>query len=285
MSITAEDVDFHYGLTVPREQMEARTIYLDGVVRGPVIDTERASYSFDHHGECVRLVTQATCQQVRTALELGLDSSGFRVVLNDLDADSSLALWLLRHPDRSTDDRMAALVDEVAFIDAHGPVREIPPLMKALEHSPEDTQDLDTLWEDQQTIDAWYRDGDSALPASQESRFVSGVGLRRDGTVEQFGDIAGFGELYDRGFVAGLLCPEAPGGTIGYIVGKRSEFVDFDVPAFLREMNTREQGWGGASTIGGAPRQPDGRRSEVSVHEVAKVFNQVASRRQPTAKR
>ncbi|MCE5247684.1 MAG: hypothetical protein ABFD84_13615 [Candidatus Polarisedimenticolia bacterium] len=107
------------------DALPPRTIALDGAVAGPRIDAERERYSFDHHASCVRLATAATCRQVLDALLLGLDPSAFTVLLNDVDADSALAAWLLARRDVALAAdalrRTRAVVAAVAEADAHGP--------------------------------------------------------------------------------------------------------------------------------------------------------------------
>lgn len=278
MTVKREQVEFRYGDTVARDAMRSNTIYLDGVVRGPVIDSRRNAYSFDHHGDCVRMATLATCQQVRTALELGLDPAGMVVVLNDLDADASLSLWLLRHPERATEAEIAELVEQVGFIDAHGPVRTVPELMDALEHPSRETQTVEMLWDDQALIDAWYEEGESALPEPDDAPKIDGFGVTPEGRVEHVDAVIGISEVYAQGYVAGVLCPPGTEGSTGYFVAKRSDFVPFEVGEFLEAMNEREEGWGGGSTVGGAPRRADGRRSELSAEVVREVLEEVASK-------
>ena len=81
------------------------------------------------------------------------------------------------------------------------------------------------------------------------------------------------------------MAQPAPHGTTAYTVGKRSEFVAFDVPAFLAACNAREPGWGGGSTIGGAPRNSDGSRSRMSMEEVGRILVEIsaAGLREPAA--
>jgi len=87
-------------------------------------------------------------------------------------------------------------------------------------------------------------------------------------------------------------------GTHGYTVAKRSEFVKcFPVPRILAALNAREPGWGGGSTVGGAPRHSDGSRSRLipaAVFEtveavvrasVAEAAEQLAQRPQLTSTR
>ena len=57
-----------------------------------------------------------------------------------------------------------------------------------------------------------------------------------------------------------FLCPEGHDDSTGIAFAKRSEFGSYDKRAFLERMNDIEEGWGGGSTIGGAPRGPGGRR-------------------------
>ena len=107
------------------DELPPRTIALDGAVAGPRIDAEGKRYSFDHHASCVRLATAATCRQVLDALLLGLAPSEFTVLLNDVDADSALAAWLLARRDVALAadalPRTRAVVAAVAEADAHGP--------------------------------------------------------------------------------------------------------------------------------------------------------------------
>lgn len=277
--VRRDDVRFEYGLTVSRNEMEGMTIYLDGVVPGPVIDSERKSYSFDHHGECLRLVTLATCEQVRLALELGMNPKGFRVVINDLDADASVSLWLLRYPERAQEQRVVEMVEAIGFVDAHGPVRTPTRLHRALSHYGNNEQTSEMLWEDQALIEKWYDEGDSALKSleklARKEVPAAAFGIDQDGKWSEFEEVQSFAELYERKIIAAVIAAAAPEETVAYTVAKRSEFVDYDIGAFLREMNEQEKGWGGGSTIGGAPRREGGRRSELSCELVKEIFARI----------
>jgi len=113
ISILSTTISFEYGVTTPTAEMAANTIYIDGAVQGPVIDNDRRSYSFDHHTGCIRAFTLASCQQVAQALELGWDPRGLEVVVNDLDADTMVSVWLILHPERVREDRVRELVNRV----------------------------------------------------------------------------------------------------------------------------------------------------------------------------
>ncbi len=211
------------------------------------------------------------------ALDLGLDASGFQIVLNDLDADGSLSLWLLRNPEKANDPRVRAVVEHIGYVDAHGPVRAPAKLHKSLSRNPCVPQTIEMLWEDQSKIDAWYEGGDEALPEPFGFPPCQAFGLTQEGELVEFDSAADFAEVYGAGCIAAVLVPEGPEGTKGYTIGKRSDFVGYDVQAFLASMNEVEPGWGGGSTIGGAPRLDGGLRSSLPLEDVKAAFLRVAN--------
>ena len=74
------------------------TIYLDGVAQtGPLLDNAHQIYNFDHHEGCVRSFTLSTCEQVLLMVKKGLDlrSRDWKIIANDPDLDTVLAIWLL----------------------------------------------------------------------------------------------------------------------------------------------------------------------------------------------
>jgi hypothetical protein len=277
-SAAINNVVFKYGKTVEDEQnMQPNTIYIDGSFRGPAIRNDIRTYSFDHHAGCSRFATLATCEQVLLAMDLGLDVSGMTVVMNDLDADSSLSLWLLRNPDKAQTPKVRAIVKEIGFVDAHGPVRAPAKLHKSLSRNPRVPQNVKMLWEDQGKIDTWYEEGEEALPKPFSLPPAPAFGLTQKGELVELESAADFAEVYAAGCVVAMMVPEGPEGTKGYTIGKRSDFVSYNVQAFLDRMNELEEGWGGGSTIGGAPRLDGGKRSDLPVEEVMQVFLEVAN--------
>ena len=71
-------------------------------------------------------------------------------------------------------------------------------------------------------------------------------------------------DLYERGIERVVTCRQQSDGSFAYTLARKSDFIDyFDVPTLLAELNAIEPGWGGASTIGGAPRNADGSRSRL----------------------
>lgn len=100
-------------------ELQAKTIALDGAVEGPHLDAENEIFSFDHHGNCIRGVTLATCEQVRDFLLLGLDVSGYTILLNDIDLDSALSAWLLTYPERVNEPIVDKLITSAGRQDSH----------------------------------------------------------------------------------------------------------------------------------------------------------------------
>jgi hypothetical protein len=75
--------------------------------------------------------------------------------------------------------------------------------------------------------------------------------------------------LFRDGHTRVVLYRQLPDGTYGYTVAKRSEFVKFfPVVEILQTLGKIEPGWGGGSTIGGAPRNADGSRSKLRPEQV-----------------
>lgn len=100
-------------------ELSPRTIALDGAVEGPYLDAENEIFSFDHHGDCIRGVTLSTCEQVRDFILLGLDVTGYTVLLNDIDLDSALSAWLLEYPNRVSEPIIEKLVYSAGRQDVH----------------------------------------------------------------------------------------------------------------------------------------------------------------------
>jgi hypothetical protein len=270
---------FEYGRVWQLQELPTRSIALDGAVRGPIVDAAHERYSFDHHGGCVRHATLACCEQVHDALLVGLEPRGFTAYLNAVDADSALGLWLLLHPEALLADdssRVTELVRALGRFDALGPALGEPPaLMTLLEPPPGEAQTRATVERALALIDAWHR-GDELpplpTPETTEALWIEENELRR-------GEVAGgFRGLYERARFGVLLRP-ALGGTRDYTIGKASEMVDFDVRRFLARCQELEPGWGGGSTIGGAPRNPDGSRSRLEVEQVGALLLEVARSR------
>lgn len=267
------EVVYEYGRTWRLEELPERSIALDGSVQGPAIDNPGRRYSFDHHAGCVRHSTLATTEQVLEALILGFDPKGFTVYVNDPDGDTTFSLWLLLHPERATEAKVQAMASAIGRIDAQGPSRgAVEKLHRCLSHGPKEEKTLELLQGDLQKVEAWYEGGDHALPQPFELPPAPAYVLDlATGEAKELGLVDDFVQAYAVGTVA-LLATEMKDGSVGYTIGKKSEFVDYDVSGVLKALNELEPGWGGGSTIGGAPRNPDGSRSWLTPEQVLEVM-------------
>ena len=105
------------------------TIYLDGAAEGgPFLDVEKAVFNLNHHEDCVRPFTLATCEQAMVVIRKGLDlqSRDWTIYANDPDLDTVLAIWVLLNHLRLNDidqeirRKVLPLVRLEGAIDAHG---------------------------------------------------------------------------------------------------------------------------------------------------------------------
>jgi hypothetical protein len=106
-----------------------RVILLDGAGQfAPVMDSKPQFYNLDHHQDCLRAFTLATCEQalVLIAKGLQLDQGDWSVYANEPDLDTLFALWVLLNyrrllalaPERR--DIIAPLLRLEGAIDANG---------------------------------------------------------------------------------------------------------------------------------------------------------------------
>lgn len=266
-------INFVFGQTLAFDSLAPNTIALDGTVQGPQIDATGRRFSFDHHAGCIRLVTLATCQQVATALTLGMVvDEETTILINDLDADTVLAVWLLLHPERVGEARVKELVERIGLTDAHGPIcpphaihRELAPV-----YGSKEPQTLEMLGGFLAKVSA-YADGTWQEPAARPERKSDGFGWSPARGWEVVTSTTGFEQVYKMGHLVAILYTEAPNGTVMYTLGKRSDLVPFDITGLLARLNAIEPGWGGSSTVGGSPHKPDGSRSSLSPEQVLEV--------------
>jgi hypothetical protein len=290
------------GKIVPFDQLPARSIALDGYVQGPAIDAENERYSFDHHAGCVRHATRATSEQVRDAIILGLDPSGFDVFINDVDLDTALSVWLLANPHRVHEEIVQDLVSTAGLLDAHSgayPVEEKRRNTIEWLSEPEtssradgdywslDNRGLEKLLAHvSRRIDVYTRG--EAQPWVQDFVVDERYEVKRAGTGWVLAATIGtrsHASLFRDGYERVVMYRQLPDGSWGYTVAKRSEFVKFfPVPAILAALSEQEQGWGGGSTIGGAPRHADGSRSRLPPDQVFEIVERIVIQSHSTAR-
>lgn len=261
-----------------------RSIALDGYVQGPELDLENQRLSFDHHDRCLRLVTRATCQQVLDALLLGFDPAGHTAFVNDVDGDTALSIWLLRNPGRAGEPEVRRLVESVGGVDAHGPAypaldpdlaeaffaRAMAPEQRARNEGTYPGADLPALLEEcVERIDAFVAAGLPTQAVREATEFrIARTGASGWVLVECHG--FAFRDLYARGFTRAAVYHALPDGSWRYTLGRKSDLVagfpvgPASVPGtLLHSLAAEEPGWGGGSSIGGSPRNPDGSSSRI----------------------
>ena len=285
------------GDTLLLEELPARAIALDGCVQSPQQGSEDR-WSLDHHDGCLRLVTQATCEQVRTALCLGGSAwaKDRDVFVNDLDGDTVLSLWLLSNPARANEPNVRALVRAVGAIDAHGPagaflLSDEENAMATLYFRGAISPVSDLRGKVREEFSRW-----EALIAScfegieslleRESFEVPpppAVAVEVTDVAHFYGHKVGmatsegwaFSTLYERGFDAAIVYTDAANGTRTFTIAKRSDLVNVNVKAALTRLSSEEEGWGGGSSIGGSPRKAEGESSSLSPARVWELFLEV----------
>jgi hypothetical protein len=297
-------INFTFGQVLPFDALTPNSIALDGAVQGPQIDAGNRKFSFDHHAGCTRLVTLATCQQVATALQLGLVvDETTEVIINDIDADTVLAVWLLANPERVNEEKVKELVERVGLTDAHGPIFTPHPIHRELApaYGSKEPQTMAML-EGFLAKVTQYANGEWQAPPARAERPAKGYAWSPKSGWAAVETKTGFDDVYNQGYLAGFLFTEAPQGTYLYTVAKRSDLVPLSMGpgavvrppkssddyrkdtilgalALAELAGNHEQShaanWGGASSIGGGSRNPDGtmsRLTPVQVLEVCKGF-------------
>lgn len=297
------------GRTLPFAELPPHTIALDGYVQGPAIDTAQRRFSFDHHAGCIRHVTLSTCEMTLDALRVGLDPTDLTICINDLDADTVLAAWLLTRPEAAAHEAVATAVRSAGRWDALGPAVGGAGLVAALAWALEPMSQADAagklraaenwqvtwgevLRDCLARLDRWFAAGAPAAAAEFAAPPRPAVELMplHDGghwqlVLSRHG-IGAFAALYQQGVRAAIVAKPLGDGSTEYTVGKASEFVSgFDVPAILSALREAEllvnpgqpsaHNWGGGSTIGGSPRNADGSASRLAPPEVASVVAKV----------
>ena len=285
----------NWNQSIQIEEMEPNTIYLDGSCRGFVLRAEINSISFDHHTNCIRSITHATCVQVMNAIKMGFDPEGFgQIIIDDIDADTVMSVWLLLNPHQVENPYVVETVNAIGLVDAHfDSAFDMHPLHTII--SPlwnvERTKDL--FNECLEHVDNHIANPDAKLPPSSERPKGLAYGFKRDGSIHRKGDTT-FKEMYQDFDVVMMVNPLEKGHMV--TIGKKSEFVMwFDLPKLLAicgQMELEEvknqstktaksatilakpsKNWGGSSTIGGSARYADqSQGTRLSIESITKAI-------------
>lgn len=288
------------GKTEEFENLPENSIALDGYVQGPYFDLEHKKFSFDHHDKVNRQITRATCQQVLDALLLGFEPKDYNICLNDVDGDTVLAVWLLQHPEMANDSKVRMLVESVGGIDAHGPAYQaldndlaemfykgvMKPESDSRRNRTYTQLDLGELL--QQCLKKFddMMAGKLEYTKEEKERNFEIVQEGSGWVMVESNDFV-FDLVYKAGHTRAVAMQKQPDGSWVYTVAKKSEMVsNFPVGPVLQEgtilyeLNKLEPGWGGGSSIGGAPRNLDGSRSRLSPDQVFTVVEAVVQKKE-----
>ncbi|MFH2062536.1 MAG: hypothetical protein ABIJ46_00070 [bacterium] len=299
---TTPNTRFDKGATVPFEELPPNSVALDGYCQGPAVDATGRRFSFDHHAGCLRMVTKATCEQVREAICLGLPIDGETVVyVNDIDADTVLSVWLLANPLRAWEKEVEDLVAQIGRTDAHGPIFAAHPLHREItapwgkDAEPQSTEMLERFVG---KVTAFLAGELKIAERPVREEISRGYGWSACTGWKPVESSTAFDGFYRAGFVLGFLYQEARGGGLNYTVAKASDLVAAPLgpgskarpvtsveqfeETILGELGRAEQTknpsqdlsrtWGGGTSIGGGPRNEDDSSSCLTPEEVLGVF-------------
>lgn len=281
------------GKTTKLEDLPEYSIALDGFVQGPKVDTENHRYSFDHHSNCLRFCTTATCTQVWTAILLGLDPSKYTIYINDVDIDVCMAYWCLKNPDRCAEPVVKKLVEAVGLGDMHAGALSLNGMTKTVEWVSAPQTDsirngdyeklsnsgLNTVMESILHRITQYVNGDAASDIVDQALHGNYTVVKNDPNgwvLVESQDPHVYTSLYRSGFDRVVISRPQEDGSNAVSIGKRSDFIDnFPLTKFYEALNKVEPGWGGSSMVGGAPRNEDGSRTKMSLEDIGEVLNSV----------
>ena len=277
------------------------SIALDGYVgEGPEFEYEGPYYNANHHEGVKRLATLSTAQQILMDVQMGLDKpfttkKGIfapNVFVNDCDQDVCAAWFLLDQIDqtRAPSPALKRFINIAGTLDVTAGAFPYDPDMRILrelawvfepyglfrasgEMAKKDNRQYYSVIEDVQgRIQRHLMGRGNAIDLDSAYELVGGG--KDWQMIREIGRDGRVGALMD-GIDSYVSVQELPDGRWRYTVGRRSEFVPFDVPGLMERLNQVEgctnDRWGGATIVGGSPRVGG---SKLSPAEVEKVINE-----------
>lgn len=279
----------------------AGSIALDGYVgEGPMFEADGPYLNANHHEGVKRLETLSTAQQILMDVRMGLDKAFTRdgifaphVYVNDADQDVCAAWYLLnnisqtRHPSPS----LNRFINVAGTLDATAGAFPYDRDLRIL-------GELAWVFEPYTLFRA---SGEMAKKDNAQYRSVIGdvegriqrhlIGRGESATLDTRYDIVGGGKdwkmISERGkdgrvgalidgIDAYVSVQEIGDDRWRYTIGRRSEFIPFDVPVLIERLNevegTTDDRWGGATIIGGSPRVGGSKLSPIEVEKTVNEF-------------
>ncbi len=281
------------------QNTEPYAIALDGYVCDSTrFDSDKHIANFNHHENCDRLATNATCGQILMAARMGLFDS-FRkdtqVFVNDCDEDVCLSLFLLKHnwwSEQTLNPSLNKLVNVCDSLDRTGGFYPMPknlPLLKEIAWI------FEPYRRSRQSGSLYKKDTSEYLGIVEdvENRILrhltgSGKQLELDCSYNVVGQGKGWSLVEESGSQArmGLACDgikafvsvkQRPDGSWQYTIAKSSPFISFPVSDIFKLLNKIENlqdskdQWGGGDTIGGSPRV---KGSTLNPEQITKAINE-----------
>lgn len=273
------------------------SIALDGYIQGPALDNKQHRYSFDHHANCIRFCTTATCMQAWTAILGGLDPQKYTIYCNDVDIDVCMAIWCFKNPDRCTEPLVRKLVDAVGQGDMHAGAIPLNGMSKVVDWVSAPQTDSRTSGDYEKLSDGGlmtilesilhritkYVDGEASADIA-EYEVTNSYDIKRDNNgwaLVESNNPHIYSKLYRAGFDRIVLVRPQQNSNVVSIV-KRTDFIDnFPLDIIFKNLNKLEKGWGGGSTIGGSPKNDDGSGTKLPINTIIEIVDAAVENRTP----
>ncbi len=278
----------------------AGSIALDGYVgEGPAFDTNGPYLNANHHEGVDRLATLSTAQQILMDTRMGLDKAFTKdgifapnVYVNDCDQDVCAAWFLLNNisQTKAPSPILNRFINVAGTLDATAgafpydrDLRILAELAWVFEPYTMFRASGEMAKKDNiqyksviQSVEGRIQQhllgrGESA---KLDTRYNVVGGGKNWKMIEELGKDGRVGALVD-GIDAYVSVQELPDDKWRYTIGRRSQFIPFDVPMLIDRLNEAENcttdRWGGAAIIGGSPRV---NASKLTPQEVEKLINE-----------
>lgn len=278
------------------EDLPPYSIALDGFVQGPKIDLDNHRLSLDHHSGVLRFCTQATCMQAWTLIMGGLeDLEKYTIYINDVDIDTCLSVWCLQNPDRCVEPMVEKLVSAVCKADMHCGALPLNGMEKYVEYvsGPEtdskrkqdyhklSNEGLLSLMEAVMHRIENYLEGHADEEATKRNKHGDFKTLRNENgwLLAESSDPHVLKYIYKAGFQRVCLIRKQDDGSLAVTIAKKIDVTDhFPLEKMypkLSLLEPRKGKWGGGTTVGGAPRYLDGKRSEAALETIVSTIDDV----------
>lgn len=292
------EIKIERGKIFKLESLPPYSIALDGAVSGPEIDDENHKFSFDHHAGCIRFCTTSACMQAMDAVLLGLDPAPYTIYCNDVDSDVCAAIWCLKNPTRCKEPLVEKLITAIGKSDMFAGAIEMNGLKRAVEWVAEpqissirngdyeklSNEGLKTILESVLHRIDLYANGEASIEVSKQQTHDNFKVIRKENgwALIEAADPHILSTIWHSGFDKVAIVRPLEDGSTAVTLARKSDFIDgFPLKRIYDVLNEYEDTsmdkWGGSSCIGGAPRNPDGSRSKLSIELISQIIDSVVA--------